>query len=148
MALRQIKGLGTIVWGTGGVLNAPAGAILESISLTPKNAEPIEIEDNDGITAFEVLLRDGFNGKISAMYDATKSWPICGANASLAIPFNGAAANTIPFGEPGTNGGTATYANGVVTYTVLIASEPTLNYAKKKEGMIEYNVTYRPNVAV
>jgi hypothetical protein len=146
MSLKLIKGIGTIVWGTSNVLNAPAGAIVESISLTPKNGEPVEIDDNDGITAVEVILRDGFNGKISVMYDANKAWPIEGANASLAIPFNGANTNTIPFGESSVNG--ATYANGVVTYTVLIASVGGVNYAKKKEGVVEFNVTYRPNVAV
>ena len=143
MALKQIKGIGTIVWGTSGILNAPAGAIVQSLSLTPKNGEPIEIEDNDGIAAVEVLLRDGFNGKLSVLYDGAKTWPVEGANAALAIPFNGASANAIPFGE----GNGASYANGVVTYTVLIASvAPSFN--KKKEATMDYNVTYRPNVAV
>ena len=143
MALLQIKGIGTIVWGAGNILNAPAGAIVESLSLTPKNGEPIEIEDNNGLAAVEVLLRDGFNGKIGVLYDSNKSWPVEGANGVLNIPFNGANANAIPFGE----GNGASYANGVVSYTVLIASVAP-SFAKKKEAMMEYNVTYRPNVAV
>ena len=143
MALKQIKGIGTIVWGTSGLLNAPAGAIVQTLSLTPKNGEPIDIEDNDGIAAVEVLLRDGFNGKVGVLYDANKSWPIEGANAVLNIPFNGANPNAIPFGE----GNQASYANGVVSYTVLVASVAPA-FAKKKEGMMEYAVTYRPNVSV
>ncbi len=145
MALKNIKGIGTIVWGTGSILgNAiPAGALIESISITPKNGEPIEIEDNDGISAIEVILRDGFNAKVNVMYDSGKSWPIEGANASIAIPFNGANANAIPFGE----GNGATYANGVVTYVCGIVAPPQLNYAKKKEGLMEYELRYRPNIA-
>ena len=143
MALKVIKGIGTIVWGTGGILAAPAGAIVDSLQLTPKNGEPIEIEDNDGLAAVEVLLRDGFNGKITCLYDAAKTWPVEGANAALAIPYNGASANAIPFGE----GNGAAYANGVVTYTTLVASVSPA-YAKKKEAMIDIAVTYRPNVTV
>lgn len=144
MALKQIKGIGTIVWGTGGILSAPAGAILESLSLTPKNGEPIEIEDNDGLAIVQVLLRDGFNAKANVMYDSAKTWPLEGANATLAINYTGAAANAIPFGE----GNGASFANGVVSYVVLVAAAPALNYAKKKEGMMEFNLTYRPQVAV
>jgi hypothetical protein len=145
MALKHIKGIGTIVWGTGSIAgnSIPAGAIIDSISLTPKNGEPIEIEDNDGLAIIEVILRDGFDAKVSVMYDAAKSWPIEGANASLAIPFNGANANAIPFGE----GNGAAFANGVVTYTCGIIATPTLSYAKKKEGTMDYSLRYRPQIA-
>lgn len=143
MGLTQIKGIATIVWGTGGILSIPAGAIVESLQLTPKNAEPIEIEDNNGIAAIEVLLRDGFNAKAALVYDSAKTWPVEGANCTLAVGWNGSAANAIPFGE----GNSASWANGVVTYTCLIASvSPT--YAKKKEQMVDFNLTFRPNVAV
>ncbi|MGA3266834.1 MAG: hypothetical protein ABSE16_08425 [Verrucomicrobiota bacterium] len=145
MALVQIKGTPAIFWGASGILGAPAGAIVDSLQLTPKNGEPIEIEDSNGLAANEVLLRDGFNGKISCLYDASKLWPVEGANAALAIPFNGAGANAIPFGESSVNG--AVYANNAVTYTVLVASVSPV-YAKKKEAMIDLNVTYRPNVQV
>ncbi|MDE2105495.1 MAG: hypothetical protein KGL39_50175 [Patescibacteria group bacterium] len=149
MPLKQIKGIGTIVWGTAGVLGGsiPAGSIVQSIRLTPKNAAPIEIEDNDGITAFQILLRDGFNAKASVLYDASKSYPVEGANATLALNWNGALANAVPFGEPGTNGGTATVANGVATYTTLIVGVSP-GFEKKKEMMVDIDLTYRPNVAV
>ena len=141
MALKIIKGIGTIVWGAGGILAAPAGAIVDSLQLTPKNGEPIEIEDSDGITAVEVILRDGFNGKASILYDQAKTWPIEGANVALAVPYN-CAANSVPFGESNS----AVVANGVVTYTCLVASISPA-YKKKGEAMIDLNVTYRPNVA-
>ena len=143
MGLKIIKGIGTIVWGTGGILAAPAGAIVDSLQLTPKNGEPIEIEDGDGIAAVEVLLRDGFNGKVAVMYDQAKTWPVEGANVAMAIPFNGANANSVPFGE----GNGATVANGVVTYVCLVASVSP-SYKKKGEAMVDLSVTYRPNVAV
>lgn len=143
MSLKQIKGIGTIVWGAGGILAAPAGAIVDSLQLTPKNAEPIEIEDSDGLAAVQVVLRDGFNGKASVMYDNAKTWPIEGANVALAMPYNGAVANAIPFGE----GSGAAVANGVVTYTCLVASVSPA-YKKKGEAMVDISLTYRPNVAV
>jgi len=150
MSLKIVKGVGTLVWGAGGILSAPAGAIIDSLQLTPKNGAPIEIEGNEGRAAFEVLIVDGFNGKVSLLYDDTKNWPVEGANATLAIPFKGSSANTIPFGvsDATLNPNGAAYANGVVTYTVLIGGGPTLGYNKKKEATISYDVTYRPDVAV
>ena len=149
MPLVQTKGNGTIVWGTSGIAgnSIPAGAIISSVKLTPKNGAPIEIEDNNGIAAFEVLLRDGFNGKVTQLYDATKTYPVEGANCTIAMNWAGANANAIPFGEPQANGGAATVANGVVTYTCLIASMgPT--YEKQKEAYVDWDITYRPGVAV
>lgn len=142
MSLKIIKGVGTIVWGTGGILAAPAGAIVDSLQLTPKNAEPIEIEDGDGITAFEVILRDGFNGKASVLYDATKTFPVEGANVGLAVPYN-TGGNAALFGE----GNGVTVANSVATYTCLVASVSPA-YKKKGEAMVDISLTYRPNVAV
>ena len=143
MALKIIKGSGTIVWGTGGSLAAPAGGIVDSLQLTPKTGEPSEIEAGDGIAAVEVILRDGFNGKAAVLYDQAKTWPIEGANANVAIPFNGANANAVPFGESNQ----ATVANGIVTYVCLVASVSPA-YKKKGEAMVDINLTYRPNVAV
>jgi hypothetical protein len=140
-----IKGITTIVWGTNNGLAAPAGAIVESLTLTPKNGSPIEIEDNNGLGAVEVELTDGFNAKASVMYDDAKVWPIEGANVALNIRYNGAAANSVPFGASSV--GQSVYANGVVTYTCLVVSvEPAL--ARKKEAMLTLNLTYRPNIAV
>lgn len=136
-----IKGTPTIKWGTSNTLGAPAGAIVESARLTPKNGSPIEIEDNDGIAAVLVQLRDGFNGKVSCLYDAAKEWPVEGANVAFTVAINGANANSYPFGE----GNAANCANGVVTFYCLCASiEPA--YQRKKEQMIDLNLVYRPNV--
>ena len=146
MALLNIKGTGTLVWGTGSVVTGngiPAGAIIDSLQLTPKNSAPIDVEDNNGITAFEVLLRDGFNGKASVLYDDTKSWPVEGANCVVNVRWNGANANAVPFGE----GNAVSYANGVVSYTCLIASISPA-YTKKKEKLVDFSIHFRPNVSV
>jgi hypothetical protein len=143
MSLIAIKGTPSIVWGSPNALgaNAPMGAIVESARLTPKNGSPIEIEDNSGIAANLVILRDGFNGKISALYDGSKTWPVEGANVAFNVAWNGANANAMPFGE----GAAASYANGIVTYYCsLISIEPS--YQRKKELMVDLNLVYRPNV--
>jgi hypothetical protein len=142
MSLIVIKGSPTITWGTSNTLGIPAGAIVESVRFTPKNGSPIEIEDNNGIAANLVLLRDGFNAKVSCLYDGSKSWPVEGANVALTAAINGASANSYPFGE----GNAASCANGVVTYyCTLTGVEPS--YHRKKEEMIELNLSYRPNVS-
>ena len=94
-----IKGTPSLKWGTSNGLGTPAGAIVQSLRLTPKNGSPIDIEDNDGIAANLVLLRDGFNAKATVMYDAAKTWPVEGANVALNASINGASANSYPFGE-------------------------------------------------
>lgn len=141
MSLTIIKGTPTITWGTSNMLGAPAGAIVESARFTPKNGSPIEIEDNNGIASNLILLRDGFNAKVSCLYDGSKTWPVEGANVALTAQINGATANSYPFGE----GNAATYANNAVTYYCSVVSVET-NYHRKKEGMIELNLSYRPNV--
>jgi hypothetical protein len=152
MALTQIKGTPSINWGVINIAggNIPSGAIVESLELTPKNGEPIEIEDSAGLAVNEILLRDGFNAKVSAIYDNNKVWPIEGANANLALPFNNATANAIPFGESTSNTGSVVTGNGntaIVTYTCLVASISPA-FKKKGEEMITLNLTYRPQVAV
>jgi hypothetical protein len=142
MSLIVIKGSPTIIWGTSNTLGAPTGAIVESARLTPKNGAPIEIDDNNGITANLVILRDGFNARVSCLYDGSKSWPVEGANVAFTAAINGAAANSYPFGE----GSAASYSNGAVTYYCSVVSiEP--HYQRKKEEMIELNLAYRPNIS-
>lgn len=141
MSLIAIKGIPTITWGSANTLGAPAGAIVESARLTPKHGSPIEIEDNNGIAANLVILRDGFNARVSCLYDASKVWPVEGANVAFTMTMNGATANSIPFGEgnaAAVNGNTVTY------YCSLQSIEPS--YHRKKEEMIELNLVYRPNV--
>ncbi len=145
MSNLTIKGTPSIVWGTANTLGntAPAGAIVESLRLTPKNGSPIaDIEDNNGASANLVLLADGFAGKVSCLYDNAKSWPVEGANVALVIPYMGANANAIPFGA----GNAASYASNAVTYyCTLVSVEP--NFTRKKEAMIDLNLAYRPNVS-
>ena len=142
MSLVIIKGLPAITWGSGNALGAPSGAIVESARLTPKNGSPIEIEDNSGIAANLVVLRDGFNGKVSSLYDANKAWPVEGANVGFNLQTNGVNANSYPFGE----GNAATVSGNTVTYYCTLASiEWSQN--RKKEAMIDLNLVYRPNVS-
>ena len=148
MSLVTIKGTPSIVWGTGGVLGGPtglSGAIVDSLHLTPKNAEPVEIEGNDGTAANLVLLVDGFNARAAVVYDASKTYPVEGGEATLALPFAGASGTSVPFGAG--SSGQATAAGGVVTYTVLIASVSPA-FKRKGELMIEFHLVYRPNVTV
>jgi hypothetical protein len=72
-----IKGITTINWGVGDVpgTGLPAGAIATAGTITPKNGEPIEIEDTNGIAAALVFLPDGFNAELSFVYDGAKVWP-------------------------------------------------------------------------
>ena len=125
----SLKGIATIIWGTDGRLNGVSGAIVESLQITPKNSAPIEIEDNAGFTAVEVVLADGFNAKASCVFDTAKTWPLEGANTVLTLPnMAGGASN--------------------VAYTCLVGSLPELALGRKKEGMITFNLTYRPGCAV
>jgi hypothetical protein len=142
MSLIVIKGVPSIVWGSSNTLGGPAGAIVESARLAPKHGSPIEIEDSNGIAANLVILRDGFNAKVTCLYDGSKTWPVEGANVAFNVAINGANANSYPFGE----GNAASYANGIVTYYCSLQSiEPS--YQRKKEEMIELNLVYRPNVS-
>jgi hypothetical protein len=130
-----IKGITTIVWGTGtgnnASLGAPSGAIVESISVTPKNAEPVaDIENNDGASVVEVLLVDGFDAKATCVYDDAKAWPVEGANCVLKL-----------------NVGTGNANAGQTAYTCLVVSQAPA-VARRKEAMIELNLRYRPGVTV
>jgi hypothetical protein len=123
----RIKGLTTISWGTLLQLGTPAGAIVESISITPKNGEPIgEIENGDGAAVALILLVDGFQAKVKVTYDTAKTWPAEGDAINLTLPKIGAA------------GGTTVFACGVVA----MAPET----ARKKEAMIEITILYRPGI--
>lgn len=146
MALVITKGTPAIVWGTANTLNSAAangvgGSIIDSLQITPKNAEPIEIEGNDGTTSVEVILTDGFNAKASLVYDSSKVYPVEGANCTLALTY---AASGL-FGV--SSGNQSVYSNGTTTYTCLVVSVSPA-YAKKKEMMVDVALTYRPNVTL
>lgn len=81
-----------IVWGT---INAAAGAnanlmpsglILETLSITPKNGEPIDIEGGAGFAAIQVGIKDGFNARATAVYDGNKALPNEGDNIICVVP--------------------------------------------------------------
>jgi hypothetical protein len=128
-----IKGVTTIVWGTSNILAAPSGAVVESISITPKNSAPIEIEGNEGLTNILVILSDGFNAKVSALYDSSKTWPLEGSTVNISIPNYAPGSNT---------------NNTAATFTCVVGSTPELTYGRKKESMIALNLIYRPNVSL
>ena len=127
-----LKGVTTIIWGTSGPNCAPAGAIVESLAITPKNGEPIEIENNDGFTVTELLLHDGFNAKASIVLDSNLTYPLASGTVALTLPLqasNGAANNT-------------------ASYSCLVCSTPEITNNRKKEGMVNFQLTYRPLVVL
>jgi hypothetical protein len=131
MATPTIKASGNIaiVWGTIGGLNAannqhmPAGMIVETLTVTPKNADPIDIEDGDGFAALQVGCKDGWNGKATAVYDANKVLPAEGSTIVVVVPNQGNA---------GTTNANATFWSWGFTKS------------RKKEKMIELSFTNRP----
>jgi hypothetical protein len=130
MPSKIVKGITTIVWGTDKFMASPAGAIIDSGTITPKHGEPIEIEDNSGFAAVQVMLDDGFNAKVHCMYDTAKVWPQVGANVSLNLP------------------NTASNSGNTVSYVCLVGAQPELTQNRKKEAMIQFSLSYRPGVAV
>lgn len=125
------RGISTIVWGTANAnAGAPAGAIVVSASIKPKNGEPFEIEDGQGFAADLIILDDGFNATISCVDDSAKAWPAVGGNVALTLP--GRTGNA--------NANAQTYVCLVLPYT------PTQE--RKKEGMVDIGLVYRPGVSV
>jgi hypothetical protein len=132
MATPTIKASGNIalVWGTIGAMTGannamPSGLLVETLTITPKNADPIDIEDGDGFTAIQVGCKDGWNGKATAVYDANRVLPAEGSTIVVVVPNQG-------------NAGT----------TNVNASFWSWGFTKsrKKEKMIELSFTHRPNL--
>lgn len=118
-----------IVWGTnsalsGGGNNAMTGAIIETLQVTPKNGSPIDIEEGSGLTAIQVMLKDGFDGKSTHVYDSNRALPAEGANITLVGPKNDG------------NVGTANYNCTFWSFS--------FSKNKKKEATVEMTFTYRP----
>lgn len=128
MSSPTIKASGNIaiVWGTDNSSNLTAGLIVETLTITPKNGDPIDIEGNAGFAAIQVGLRDGFNAKATAVFDANKAYPTEGANIVLVGPQQNGAA--------GTNNYNCTFWSWGATR------------ARKKEKLIELNFTHRPDI--
>ena len=125
----HIEGLTYILWGTAGQLGTPAGAIVESIAITPKNAGPIgEIEDGNGATVASILLDDGFDAKVTCVHDTAKTWPALGASVVLTVP---------------------SYAGGIGTtaaFTCFVAGNHELSLSRKKEATVTMALQYRPGI--
>ena len=123
-----IKGVNTIVWGTEGQ-STPVGAIVESISITPKNPKGIgEIENGDGAGVIDVLLDDGFDATVTCVYDKAKTWPATGGAVTLTIP-------------------TPTGAGGTSAFVCYCTGWPTINTSRKKESTIQVSLRYRPGIS-
>ncbi len=122
-----------IAWGTANTASGnngnvlPSGMILETLQVTPKNADPIDIEDGNGFTAIQVGLKDGFNAKASGVYDANKIMPAEGDTIVLVVPKSDGA-NT------GTQNVNCTFWSWGLTRS------------RKKEKMVELNFTHRPQM--
>jgi hypothetical protein len=124
----DIIGDATLIWGTDGQNLGLTGAIVESATITPKNQDPIEIEDNNGFAKILVLLKDGFNGKLDFVYDKDITWPAEGDVVAFTIAKTGA-------------------AGGTEDFDCVVTSMPQ-QFTKKKEAMISINLVYRPNVVL
>lgn len=122
----------TIVWGTEGRLGTGgpgAGSIVESIAITPRNAGPIgEIEDGNGASVVNVMLDDGFDAKVTCVFDSIKTWPVLGAAVTLSCP---------PYA-----GGTGTLTD----YVCFVAGNHEISLSRKKEATITLNLRYRPGI--
>lgn len=123
-----IKGTTTIVWGTTTKLGTPSAAVVEAISVTPKNGEPIaDIENGDGASVVAVLLDDGFDAKVTCLYDTALTWPAVGDTVTLSLPKYGA-------------------VGGATSYNCILGGTPKPDLARKREATIELHLRYRAGV--
>jgi hypothetical protein len=122
-----LKGVNTIAWGPNGFLGTPNTAVVESGQVRPKNGKPVEIEDNNGFALTQVWIDDGFDATVRCLYDTAKTWPASQATVALSI-----------FGL-GVNGAAA-------SFNCFVAALPEIDYARKRETMIIYSLTYRPGI--
>lgn len=118
-------GLTTINWGTSGLLTDTAltTSVVESMSATPKNGAPIEIEDNDGFAKALVILDDGFDATIGCLYDSAIAWPVVGATVMLQRPGD---------------------ASPLACLLVSIENST----ARKKEATLSMKLVYRPGITL
>lgn len=119
-----------IVWGTANSISSPSGVsglILETLSITPKNGDPIDIEGGAGFAAIQIGIKDGFNAKATAVYDSNKALPAEGDNITAVIPKS-----------DGNNTGTQ---NVNCTFWSW-----GMGKARKKEATVDLTFTYRPDI--
>ena len=120
------KGITTALWGTDSKVGTPSGAIVEKLTITPKNKDPIEVEDNNGFAAILVLLLDGFNAEATMVYDTAKTWPAEGDTIVLTVPKTGA-------------------AGGTEDFNCLLCSI-SKDMTRKDHAKITFTMVYRPGV--
>lgn len=76
-----------IVWGSSNAVNTGLkGTLIDSMSLTPKNGAPVDIETGEGLSAIQVLIGDGFDGRAKATYDSNIAALSAGANIVVVAP--------------------------------------------------------------
>jgi hypothetical protein len=128
MSTPTIKPSGNIaiLWGTDNAMNTPSGALIDTLQLTPKNGAPIEIEGNQGFTAIQVGLRDGFDARATCVYDANKAYPKEGDTVILVGP------------KQDGNSGTTNYNCTFWAWQ--------FGRAKKGQATIELMFTHRPDI--
>lgn len=122
-----------IVWGTGNAAagnNAnvmPSGCIIETLTVTPKNGDPIDIEGGAGFAAIQVGIKDGFNAKATAVYDSNKIMPAEGETITVVVPKSDGA-------NAGTQNVNCTFWSWGFTK------------GRKTEQKIELTFTHRPDI--
>lgn len=111
------SGVTTIVWGTGGFeTGALANYIVKSVRPSER-IEEIHIENHDGLTATNILLKDGINYDVTVVDNSNVTPPTGGDIIALIIP------------QMAANG------NGITNTTVnLEVVENSYNAARKQEG--------------
>jgi hypothetical protein len=120
----------SIIWGTTnaalGNSNVMNGALIDTLSVTPKNGEPIDIEGNQGFSAVLVGLDDGFSGRAACVFDSNVIYPAYGATVYVVGPR-----------VDGTKG-TANYNCNAWGF----------GFSRNKKGQktIEITVTHRPDI--
>jgi hypothetical protein len=116
------KGLTTVHWGTFNTTNV-TNAIVTRLAITPKNGDPIEIEDENGFTKTLVILNDGWNGSATILAQtANLTLPNVGDTVMVHLPHLGANINT--------------------TYVAT----PEIDLERKREGTVTLRLVYRPGI--
>jgi len=115
-----------ILWGTDNAMNAPSGALIDTLQLTPKNGSPIEIEGNRGFSAIQVGLQDGFDARVACVYDSNKAYPKQGDAVTLV--------------GPNLDGNIGTHNYNCTMWSWQFGR------TKKGQATIELTLTYRPDI--
>lgn len=83
------KGVTTIVWGTDGIATqsgAPFNQYIVKSARPAERNEEARVENGTGLTATEILLKDGYDYEITVVDDSTIVPPVGGQIVSLINP--------------------------------------------------------------